>query len=218
MNPQFLIIGAGGVGSWLIHPLAATFRDSSITIMDGDILEEKNLDRQRFNQDQVGKNKAEALVELYPWANLKAIPHYFHGDENVGDYSHILGCADNNEARLAILNSCDCFSKDAVIGANEYFDSQAYYYKYSWCGGRLDPRVKYPDLLQIRGDSPINCTGEAQMSTPQLCLANFNAAGMMLRLLWTWIMAAPKATKLDNYPFELRSSIYNNTQFKVGEK
>jgi len=211
------MIGCGGVGSWLIHPLAATFKEASITVMDGDILEEKNLDRQRFSADQIGKNKAEAVAELYPWANLKFIPSYFLGSEDVASYTHLLVCVDNHPARSAALAACDMANIDCIIGANEYFDHQAYYYKPLWKGSISDPRKRYPEIDTDRSGSPVNCTGIAQESAPQLCMANLSCASLMLRLLWVWTHDAAKSDHPEKYPIELSGTIFKNNKYNMEE-
>lgn len=67
----FIIIGCGGTGSRLV-PLVAQFIktckwiiDPEIVLVDFDTVEEKNLSRQNFIHQDVGKNKAEVLAGRY---------------------------------------------------------------------------------------------------------------------------------------------------------
>src|ERR1035438_3232436 len=55
-----LCIGAGGLASH-IAPTLVRKGIGSITLLDGDVVEESNLNRQRFYQKDVGKFKAPAL-------------------------------------------------------------------------------------------------------------------------------------------------------------
>jgi len=57
-----LCIGAGGLVSH-IAPTLVRKGIGSITLLDGDVVEESNLNRQRFYQKDVGKFKAPALAE-----------------------------------------------------------------------------------------------------------------------------------------------------------
>lgn len=61
-----LQIGAGGTGGYvteeLVKVLGATEREHVVTVIDGDIVEERNLERQAFFQRDINKNKAEALI------------------------------------------------------------------------------------------------------------------------------------------------------------
>ena len=76
MNPRIciwtvsythLIIGAGGTGGYVIPHLYrisfAAERSMRILVCDGDVVEEKNLIRQNFVEQDVGRNKAQVLAE-----------------------------------------------------------------------------------------------------------------------------------------------------------
>lgn len=67
-----VIIGCGGTGSRLIPMVSQLLSRGkwndmvpTITLVDGDELEVKNLTRQNFIMDDVGRNKAECLAERY---------------------------------------------------------------------------------------------------------------------------------------------------------
>jgi molybdopterin/thiamine biosynthesis adenylyltransferase len=70
---NFVVVGAGGTGSYLIRDLARLISvnnkqfktNHTLTIVDKDIVEEKNLTRQNFIAPDVGKNKAEVLAKRY---------------------------------------------------------------------------------------------------------------------------------------------------------
>jgi molybdopterin/thiamine biosynthesis adenylyltransferase len=61
-NSSVLCIGAGGLVSH-IAPTLVRKGIGSITLLDGDVVEESNLNRQRFYQRDVGKFKAPALAK-----------------------------------------------------------------------------------------------------------------------------------------------------------
>ncbi len=50
---KIYIIGAGGVGSWLTPAMCMLIKPEDITIVDGDKLEDKNLNRQLFNEEDI---------------------------------------------------------------------------------------------------------------------------------------------------------------------
>ena len=60
---KVIIIGAGGTGGYVIPHLYrigfATERSMRILVCDGDVVEEKNLIRQNFVEQDVGRNKAQ---------------------------------------------------------------------------------------------------------------------------------------------------------------
>ena len=61
---KILIIGVGGIGSYLVGLLAKIDR-FNITVADPDIVEEKNLSYQNFGEEDVGKNKALVMKEYF---------------------------------------------------------------------------------------------------------------------------------------------------------
>ena len=134
---KILIVGGGGTGSRLV-PLLAQFLKTclwvpnpQITVVDDDIVEEKNLLRQNFITPDVGKFKAEVLAQRYSRAfDIPVIPkvlrvtpipshnHYgdidspvdFEKEQEIDEIfqthqanSIIVLCVDSPEARRHIL-------------------------------------------------------------------------------------------------------------------
>ena len=61
---NYLMVGAGGTGTFLLRPLYTYLRnkhpegDWMLFILDGDVVEEKNLERQAFPPAAVTTNRA----------------------------------------------------------------------------------------------------------------------------------------------------------------
>lgn len=80
------IVGAGGVASWLLPQLLkilyTTQKPWRIKIFDQDTVEHKNILRQNFIPEDVGKNKAEVLAErysdIYKGITIEAVPYYMY--------------------------------------------------------------------------------------------------------------------------------------------
>lgn len=192
-----IIVGAGGVASYLLPVLTRTFACEGI-IVDKDILEDRNLDRQLFREDQIGRYKAEALCELYP--QFYPDCRWFDSSFDVGGYDAVICVADNHPARKAVMSAVDLaedYGVLAIIGGNEYFDSEAYLYNHAWRGKRLDPRIYYPNLLTDRQGDPISCQGTEQTIHPQLAIANMRCASMIMDLLWAHRMADESVRTMD---------------------
>jgi molybdopterin/thiamine biosynthesis adenylyltransferase len=205
------IIGAGGVGSLLMPSFCKLVGKRQVTVVDGDTLEEKNLDRQLFEPNQIGRNKAWALAAKY---NCQAITEYYSmGRFPIIESDWLLVCVDNHPARLAALNECDARGCSAIFGCNETHSAEAFYYTSMWRGTDLDPRVYYPEILTDHQNDPmaraIGCTGEAQERNVQLVSANFMAAALMQQLYVVWAMEAPKmeAATLLHLPLQLISTL-----------
>src|SRR5262245_49713273 len=113
------VIGCGGGGSWLVPKLKKlVWQDNEICLIDGDTLEEKNLDRQLFDEEHLGKNKALALADKYDID--QAIDMFFHSNMVLNLEGESLGltaddilwcCADNHACRREVLISCDRYNR-----------------------------------------------------------------------------------------------------------
>ena len=133
-------IGCGGTGGFLVPQIARTLydmkntrgggRNSRYILIDGDKVEEKNLLRQNFVQNDIGKYKAEVLAQRYSAAFGIAIEYktdFLNADNvhtlsasNYTDRSMIIGCVDNHATRKLIYN--------LIIEAyKEYYDEEAKY-------------------------------------------------------------------------------------------
>ena len=221
MKSHFYIIGAGGVGSWLTPAVCLLSNDpKSVTVVDGDRLEKGNLNRQLFNFDQIGDYKARALADLY---DCECSTDYFHrGSIQLEEEDKLLVCVDNHPARKEALAAADYSGAHAFFGANETTSAEAFFYRPGWKESRLDPRVYYPEIMTDDSGNPlarrIGCTGEAQIETPQLVSANFQAAALMQQLLVLWWMKLPMLDQdvIPNLPYRLRANMSALAYDKVG--
>jgi molybdopterin/thiamine biosynthesis adenylyltransferase len=195
MKPELkvLIIGAGGVASYLLPVLNKTFELSGM-LYDADILEEHNLDRQIFDANDIGVNKAHALLTHNMITEVKPVMEYFSEDSLIDNWKElieseiqlIICVADNHRARRDALAVGDRLNLPVFIAANALSTSQAYVYLPDWIAEPQDPRVRYPELLTEDGGSPLSCQGDAQESTPQLAIANQIASSFLCWLIWLW--------------------------------
>lgn len=107
----YLIIGAGGTGSYLIPQIKKP--DDTIVIIDGDVLEKKNLERQNFTHYDLGRYKAEVLAQktnsqIYINQYITSVRHLMSISKLlVGLYPDtseitLICCADNNMVRLRL--------------------------------------------------------------------------------------------------------------------
>jgi adenylyltransferase/sulfurtransferase len=104
------IVGAGGIGSAVIPALAGA-GIGRLTIIDNDVVDRTNLQRQPiFRDDQMGKPKAELSAEfvrrLNPFVNVSAVRERLTGD--------------NADALLTghdlVIDGCDNFATRLVVG------------------------------------------------------------------------------------------------------
>jgi hypothetical protein len=213
------IIGCGGVGSWLAPMLIKLVGNTQVTLVDGDVLETKNLDRQLFNEKQIGENKAMALSDLY---RCFSVPDYFTmGSIDLCKNDWLLVCVDNDVARKCALTECDRNQCRAIIAANESTSAEAYLFKHEWKDSKIDPRVFYPAILTDTSGDPrarqAGCTGQAQVANPQLVTANAMAASLLSWLYVLWAVQFPKMDKSieDKLPHKLVSNMSKLETFTI---
>lgn len=215
------VIGCGGVGSWLAPSLCLLAGPNRIILVDGDRLEEKNLNRQLFNREDIGATKAQALALRY---------HCQYRDEyySPGIIEHsmtdwLICVVDNHIARKDVLAACDTYGCQAIFAANETHSAEAYYYHVEFRGTKVDPRVYYPEILTDVSNNPLaarsGCTGEAQVQNRQLVSANFMAAALAQQLYVVWGMEFPtlEASIKPRLPFKLVSNLTKLETHRIGD-
>lgn len=118
------IVGCGGTGSHMADAVAQLWIAANgmkrtptplkqIYLVDPDIVELKNVGRQRFCPPDVGKHKALALAERYALTfglRAIAIPEKFRAEMLEHGCQHILiGCVDNADARKSLNDALNRF-------------------------------------------------------------------------------------------------------------
>lgn len=107
----FYIVGIGGTGSLLARDLPQLLMSShghEMVLIDGDVVERKNMIRQRFQAHDIGSNKAIALAKkinsFYP-VECEAMDLYLTSKELLSKIQKssavpvIIGCVDNDSTR-----------------------------------------------------------------------------------------------------------------------
>jgi hypothetical protein len=178
---------------------------STLSVVDKDVLEDKNLSRQLFSQSDIGKSKARAICERYAELGpvMEPIEEWLtEGVEWIKPDSIIIVCVDNHAARRSALYKADELGATVYNGANEYLSADAYLYKPEWKDSPNDPRVWAPSILTDETGNPIRpegCTGHIQESSPQLVVANTTAASLVMRLFWWWEVEV-KSREMESLP------------------
>lgn len=120
-----VMVGAGGTGSHLIHPLLQwldAIDEHVVHVWDADMVEQKNLTRQLFWSHEIGKNKAQCFEDRWP---RQVVSHQqFISEENVEkaiqNEDVVLICADNMAVRRLINERAKKLESVIVInGGNE---------------------------------------------------------------------------------------------------
>jgi molybdopterin-synthase adenylyltransferase len=130
-NSRALVIGAGGLGSAALLYLASA-GVAEITVVDGDVVDLTNLQRQIIHQESsVGTNKAlsaaESMHAINADVHVVPVTERLTADaifSRVEMADVVLDCTDNFATRHAINRACVHHQKPLVSGAAIRFDGQ----------------------------------------------------------------------------------------------
>ncbi|MBS3903015.1 MAG: ThiF family adenylyltransferase [Anaplasmataceae bacterium] len=179
------LIGCGGVGSYLLPALYHSTKEI-ITLIDGDVVEEKNYERQNLEQHHIRENKASVMARSLQFLpkRFTVIPEYITVENFFPERKSIIFCCvDNHPARRVCLQKADDYQCKVILCANEYESAQAYLYLPEWKDTIRDYRIKYPDVLTDNRFDPtkVGCN-EVVESFPQLAIFNNLCAALGLQL------------------------------------
>ena len=131
---HIVVVGAGGTGGYLIPNLArqVSIQNSlraqeglpphTLTIVDQDSVESKNLIRQNFVAADIGKNKAEVMAQRYSRGyqmSINFVPAYIKDEQQLADIFRpnfhgrsddslvLIDCVDNNKTRTIFKKFLD---------------------------------------------------------------------------------------------------------------
>ena len=125
------VVGAGGIGSALIPALAAA-GIGALTIIDSDVVEESNLQRQPlFRERDTGYSKADLALQFVQRLNrfVKATPVQQRIDAGnaatlLGGHDLVIDGSDNFATRLAVSDSCVSLGIPLLSAAAVQFQGQ----------------------------------------------------------------------------------------------
>lgn len=118
------IIGCGGLGGHVCQSLAR-FGVGQLTLVDGDIFCESNLNRQAFaNSQTLGQNKARACKEALEFINpevktiaLERMLTKENAEEILAGHDLVMDCLDDIPARFILAAGCLALNLPFVHGA-----------------------------------------------------------------------------------------------------
>ena len=117
---KILIIGMGGIGSWLIEEVARAIEIEQISptikfeIADNDIVEINQVCYQNFKDCDIGESKARVLARRFEDYAFKPINKRITEKGQLRGYDLIICCADNNPIRETVFKFCHENNKDFI--------------------------------------------------------------------------------------------------------
>ncbi len=187
---KVVVVGCGGIGTWLIPPLArylaAEKFKGQLTLWDGDKFSQKNAERQDFPQDQVNNNKAGVtmlnVLRMVDGLSMYTNDEYVTAanvDRCVEENTVIITCVDNHPARALIAKAAQELSNVTVISAgNEKLDGNVHVY-IRRNGREITNNIfdRHPEIATAkRGERKPGCVEEIDNGETQLLVTNMVAA------------------------------------------
>lgn len=132
-SSKVVVCGCGGLGSNVAVSLARS-GVGSIKLIDYDVVEPSNINRQYYFIKQIGEYKTYALkniiAEINPYINVTISNTYLNKEnilDEVSGFQVILECFDNVESKIMLIENCKRLNSDVfIIGASGvagYFDT-----------------------------------------------------------------------------------------------
>jgi predicted ThiF/HesA family dinucleotide-utilizing enzyme len=196
-----VIIGLGGIGSWLVAPLtrylAEQKYENEVYLVDGDHFSASNVHRQDTDTTELNVSKAEAMVsrviQAVPALKLRSMKE-FVTESNVGfikDNSVVITAVDNHPARAVVARHADTLRNIVLLTAgNELYDGNVHITVKRDGVYEKEPLLRrHPEIAEIKtGDrAKMGCAELIKQGEPQLIFTNFMAASAVLNafyLIW----------------------------------
>ena len=198
------VIGAGGIGSHLVEPLARYLSYVEyyweVTIVDGDSFEERNRERQRFSK--AGINKAASMVlslrEQFPKVHFRAKEEYVTERNVVSiirEKDIVFMGVDNHATRKLVSDRC-CELEEVLLisGGNSYTDGDVLiHWRQNNCNMTPPITQTAPDINVPKDKNPgefteadrQGCQAQA-LTNPQLIFTNLDIACCMLNCYYAY--------------------------------
>ena len=125
-----LIVGLGGVGGYALETLVRS-GVYNLTIVDGDIVELSNLNRQIISKrDVIGRPKvlvAQArTLEINPDVNLKVINEFISEDNfsllNIDSFDYVIDACDDLNLKILLIKNADKYKLISSMGTANKMD------------------------------------------------------------------------------------------------
>lgn len=125
-----LIVGLGGVGGYALEALVRS-DVCNLTIVDGDVVELSNLNRQIISkQDVVGRPKAivaqTRALEINPDINLRVINEFITEDNfsllKIDEYDYVIDACDDLNLKMLLIKNADKYKLISSMGTANKMD------------------------------------------------------------------------------------------------
>jgi len=181
---KIMIIGAGGIGSYLAQFLKRMNQAQrinvpethlyDITVFDGDTVDTKNLGYQAYDELDVGEKKVECIGGINPQPFNVLLDKQLHG------YDLVVCCADNLAVRRLLYRQG--FGSDAKL---KWLDLRSTGRNAALISYKVDPKMM--DTLLIGEEGSFSCQAQSwDGSAKDINCMNMVIAGMGVQWIQRW--------------------------------
>lgn len=191
-----MVIGAGGVGGWLIEPLTKLLSyhpdgTRRIYLVDGDKVEKDNLRRQAYNYKNIGREKTEAIFKKTGLGEVIYIPIYLTYEsidlifQSLREPFLLISPVDNQKTRRLIYQKIQKFNDYYWINPSNGYDvsQTSIHVKRNGVEHTSDPYLRYSNLREFEEPEYVEGCEWQSNSSPQLLVANYMAACSTLMMV-----------------------------------
>jgi hypothetical protein len=181
-----LVVGAGALGTFVGLGLGYSgFK--RCTLMDPDVVEPTNLNRQVLLYDALGHSKAETLSRrLNDFFGMKSTAQvaYFREETDLSPYDVVFDCVDTFEARIVLSERCRDQGKTLVSGGTSADAGQVVLYSPLAGGATPAELLGLYEIVKTRGfDVPVRERASCRLRPdPSVIMTNQVTAGFMVDL------------------------------------
>jgi PRTRC genetic system ThiF family protein len=206
---KVLLVGAGGTGSRVLERLVCLHlaliakghpAGIDVTLVDDDTVSKANVGRQAFYIGDVGRAKADVLINranmALNGASWRSVVNRISTKDSLADFDVVIGAVDNRAARLAILRGLEAASGGVRYWldlGNRSNDGQAILGEVTSAKLKKDNLMRLPHVGELYPDL-IDPSAETDDDTPSCSLAealekqslfiNPTVADMAMNILW----------------------------------
>lgn len=211
---DFIVVGAGGTGSYFLKEFARYLSSSTemirlishVSVVDGDTIEEKNLSRQCYFEDEIGSNKSIAFCQMVKESfglDFTAWPQYLNTVQELTDIIQygssditnrpgfssytvvpvLLACVDNVPARDILRAKYDSLNYVYFLDAGNGYRNGQCFYACKMDGIEISPDIRFYGFSyeeEEESRSAVSCT-QLNLAKPQHILTNMMSASCLLR-------------------------------------
>jgi len=244
---RFIVVGAGGIGTWLcaglVRLLEWKYPGSGLIIVDGDNYEEKNKERQDFTK--LGNKavvKAQELTTQFPNTTIIPVPKWVVGEdfggvtdedspkikasELIRENDVVFAVVDNFAARSILFNAArNLDNVDVFTGGNddELFGSIYHYQKRDGVEITCHPEEFHPEYVNPPDKNPgeLSCQERSEIEGgTQLLATNMAVASFILGRVHKTIVNTQSPEETEIF-FDLglgKSEPYNRTHSHLNQE